>query len=390
MSNEADFFDFGTDAEVLEPAPEEGIVQWYSSRDCETSDGEESTTAGWHIQVGKYAYLDKACEKAAFRKIILEQENGKNMYWQIGDKGAAHFFILAKGCHSKDEMNDKSKRAGFAFGWHKDESSGTVRNIKILKFRAYVSELFPFFDEENTAKPVIVVVKKEFVNDVLPILGREGHHRVLKANDQGFLEKNGKPTRTPYAGLSVLLAPGKKIKRMNGKGTLGSPVSPIVSDIPAIITADYIAAHRADEEYWRIIWEETKASNYSIEWSLQVSADIYGGNGSDEDAEPSQPSGNFEESYDHPFDDGGGIDPDEEHRQWRMEQEAGSKPAAKPQPSNSLKPMSDAQLKAIPGTAVMEQRRALQKLGKLGIAQLSGLTREKAGQEIKSAQPSKH
>src|SRR5882762_675236 len=162
-----DFLDFGTEAEVLEPAPEAGIVQWYSSRDCETSDGEESTTVGWHIQVGKYPYLDKVCEKAGLRKITLDQTSGKNTYWQL-DKGTAHFFILAKGCYSKDEMNDKTKRAGFGFGWHKDESDPkAVKNIKVLKFRAFVSELLPFFDEENPAKPVVVVIKKEFVNDVL-------------------------------------------------------------------------------------------------------------------------------------------------------------------------------------------------------------------------------
>lgn len=379
-SSEVDFFDFGEDNEVLEPAPEEGIVQWYSSRDCEAvgegGELEDSTTAGWHIQIGKYPYLDKACEKAQCRKVYLEQTSGKNGYWQVGKNGGAHFFVLAKGCHSETEMNDKTKRAGIAYGWNKDKDG---KNIKTLKFRAFVKELLPFFDEENPPKPVIVVVKKGFANDLLPILGREGHHRVLKANDQGFLEKHGKPTKTPYWGIALFLGPGKKIKRMNKDKSLGSVVSPIVSDIPAVITPDFLASHHVGY-YLDLIRDEIKASNYSIEWSLQTSQEIYvGANGNEEEGESfvASPSQFDEECYDHPFDDSGSYDetyPD--------------KPQAK-QPSNGLKRLSDAELGAIPGTANLGQRRALQNLGLLELAQTAGLTREKAGKEITDAQPKK-
>lgn len=374
----SDFFDFGEDNEVLEPAPEEGIVQWYSSRDCEaiSDDGEleDATTSGWHIQIGKYPYLDKACEKAQCRKIYIEQTSGKNGYWQLGKNGGVHFFVLAKGCYSETEMNNKQNRAGIAFGWHKGEDG---KNIKTLKFRAFVKELLPFFDEENPAKPIVVVVKKGFANDLLPILGREGHHRVLKANDQGFLEKHGKATKTPYWGISLFLGPGKKIKRMNKDKSLGSVVSPIVSDIPAVITSDFLAAHHVGD-YLDLVRGEIKTSNYSIEWSLQESEKIYAGaNGNDEEAESFVGSSSYsDDTYDHPFDDGGYdeggyVDP---------------KPAAK-QPSNGLKPMSDAELgKFTEGTANPAQRRALQRLGKLGLAQKADLSKEEASAAIAAAQ----
>src|SRR5256885_10315664 len=54
----------------------------------------------------------------------------------------------------------------------------------------------------------------------------------------------------------------------------------------------------------------------------------------------------FGENFDHPFDS----------------EESVAKPAAKPQPSNSLKPLPDAELGNIVGTANMPQRRALQRL----------------------------
>jgi len=369
----SDFIDFGTDAEVLEPAPEEGIVQWYSSRDCEAvgenGELEDSATAGWHIQMEKYPYLDKVCEQAGCRKVYLEQNSGKNGYWQIGKNGGAHFFVLAKGCYSESEMNNKTNRAGIAFGWHKGEDG---KNTKVLKFRAFVKELLPFFDEENPAKPVIVVAKKGFANDLIPILGREGHHRVLKANDQGFLEKHGKPTKTPYWGIALFLGPGKKIKRMNKDKSLGSVVSPIVSDLPAVITPEFIASHHVDE-YRGIVQDEIRASNYSIEWSLQVSQEIEAGaNGNDEEAESFIGSSNSDD-YDHPFDD--------------PVMDYGEAGYADPKPSAGLKPLSDAELrKFTESTANVAQRRALQRLGKLELAQKPNLSKEEAGREIALAQ----
>ncbi len=364
-------YDFGEDNEVVESGIEEGILQWFSLRDCETVDGKEDATVGWHIEVGKYPYLDKVCAKAGLPQVKIEQSK-VNTYWQIGNKTGASLFVLAKGCHSETEMNDKTKRAGVAFGWHKEEDG---KNIKTLKFRAFVAELLPFFDEENPPRPVIVVAKKQFASDLLPILGRDGQYRVIRANNEIFQEKHGKPTKTPYWGFSLLLTPGKREKRMSKDKTVGSPVSPITCDIPAKIDGEYLEAHHVGE-YLPLVKAEIEDS---VAWSLQVTQDIYAGVNGDTE-EVSEPTSPFEESYDHPFDD----------QDFNESPVEAAKPAAKPRPSNNLKPLSDRELEAIKGgTANVAQRRALQKLGNLLLAQTPHLTREQAAAGIKEAQRSR-
>jgi len=359
-------YDFGEDNDVIESGIEEGVLQWFSSRDCETSDGKEDTTVGWHIQVGRYPYLDKVCEKANLPQVKLEQTSGVNSYWQIGNRTGASFFVLAKGCYSEQEMNDQTKRAGIAFGWHREDDG---RNVKTVKFRAYVAELLPFFDEENPPRPLIVVAKKQFASDLLPILGRDGQYRVLKANNELFQAKHGKATKTPYWGFSIFLVPGKKEKRMNKDRTAGSSVSPIVGDIPATIDAEYLEAHHVGE-YLSLVKSEIEDS---VVWSREATDAIYAGvNGDTEEAEPSMP---VDESFDHPFDDSYEVPASAE------------KPAAKPQTSNNVKPLSDKELDAIKGgTANVAQRRALQKLGNMLLAQKANLTKEEAGKAIQAAQ----
>lgn len=369
MSSEG--YDFGEDHDVIEGGIEEGILQWFSSRDCETSDG-DGTTVGWHIEVGRWPYLDKACAKANLPQVKVEQAK-VNTYWQIGNKTGASLFVLAKGCYSEAEMNDKMKRAGIAFGWYKEtDKNGNVKNIKVLKFRALVAELLPFFDESNPPRPVIVVAKKQFASDLLSILGRDGQYRVLKANNELFQEKHGKATKTPYWGFSLFLVPGKREKRMNKDKTVGSPVSPIVGEIPATINAEYLEAHHVGE-YLALVKSEIEDS---VAWSLQASQDIYAGaNGDTEEAEPSM------ESYDHPFDDGLG-----EYDAEFAANASAPKPPAKTAPSNNLKPLSSEQLAKITGTAAPQQREVLQRLKQLATAQKAGLSREEAGKAILAAQ----
>src|SRR5256885_2143646 len=161
---------------------------------------------------------------------------------------------------------------------------------------------------------------------------------------------------------------------MQVKGDQGSPVSPIVSEIPAQVDDDYLDAHHVGE-YLPLIKGEIEDS---VAWSLQVTQDIYAGvNGSTEEpenfTEASMDASDFGENFDHPFDS----------------EEPTPKPAAKPQPSNNLKPLPDAELGKIPGgsnPANLAQRRALQRLGQLGLAQKSGLSREEAGKAIQAAQ----
>ena len=368
-------YDFGEENEVVEGGFEEGFMQWLSQQDCE---GAEGTTVGWHIQVGRYPYLDKVCAKANFPQVKIEQTSGTNAYWQIGNKTGASVFVLAKGSYSEVEMNDKTKRAGIAFGWNKDKDG---KNIKTLKFRAHVAELLPFFDEENPPRPLVVVAKKQFASDLLPILGRDGQYRVLKANNEIFQEKHGKPTKTPYWGFSILLTPGKREKRMNKDRTVGSFVSPIASDIPAVIGAEYLEAHHVGE-YLDLVKREIEDS---VAWSRETTDAICAGANGDEEESGGiiEGSSNGSESYDHPFDDGPPIGPDGEYATMPVEFRSEGKPAAKPQPSNNLKPMSDAELDKIPGGAKMPQRRFIQNnLKRPDLAQKAGLSEESARKYI--------
>jgi len=379
-------YDFGTGPdEVIEPAPEHPRIQWFHRRNFTDFNGKaKGLTVGWHSEQGKWEEWDAACAVAGLRAIHLKQGGEIVPYWQLGsnsdkknedgtvnedDWGSASPFILAKGCYSEQEMGNGSRgfngvRAGIVYAWTVRES-GTPR--KVLKFRAMLPEIYD--------RPVVFVVGgKAMVDFMLSALGKDGHYRVLRANN-ARLEKQGIATKTPYWGFRLKLMPGEDVDS-KGKGG-SSEVTKIVTDIPREISDEFLAAHHVGD-YRQLVQGEIKASNYSIEWSMQTSKDIYAGaNGSDEDTEPPLNAGNFEESYDHPFDDD--FQPLDD-----------GKPAAKPQPSNNLKPLSDEQLKAIQGTAVFNQRKALQNLGRLDIARQVGLTAEKAGEAIRVVQSRKH
>lgn len=368
-------YDFGDDIEIIEPAPEHPRVQWFHRRNFTDATGKaKGLTVGWHSQQGKWEEWDNACLMAGLRIIHLKQGGEIVPYWHLGSNaeneeewGSAAPFILAKGCLNEFEMGSGTRgfngvRAGIAYGWTVRES-GAPR--KILKFRAMLPEIYD--------RPVMFVGGgKAIVDFLLAALGKDGHYRVLRANN-ARLEKQGIKTKTPYWGFRLKLMPGEDIVIKGNGGS--SDVTKIVTDIPrGEITDEFLAAHHVGL-FRQLVQDEVKASNYSIEWSMQVSQEIYGGTASDE--EPTSDFSSYsDDTYDHPFDDGG----------YDEGGYADPKPAAK-QPSNGLKPMSDAELsKLTEGTANPAQRRALQRLGKLGLAQKPDLTREEASAAIAAAQ----
>jgi hypothetical protein len=216
-------------------------------------------------------------------------------------------------------------------------------------------------------KPVVFTVGgKALVNFMLAALGKDGHYRVLRANNARL----GKQGVTPYWGFRLRLMPGEDVEvEGNGKS---SEVTKIITDIPREISDEFLAAHHVGE-YRQLVQDEIRASKSSVPWSMEESEKIYGGAASDEDPVVGSSLYSDEECYDHPFDSGdydeGGY-PD--------------KPQAK-QPSNGLKRLSDAELKDIPGTANVAQRRALQNLGNLELAQKANLSKEEAGAAITAA-----
>jgi hypothetical protein len=383
-------YEFGDDVEYVESAPEEGRVQWFHHKKSCDPTGKKilGDIYGWCIQANRWDYLDKACAEAGLKQFHVKQGQNINCYWQLGSSsdnqnewGSARFFILAKGMLSVEQMGlnggkhgFNGVRAGIAAGWGKRK--GDDKAQKSLKFRAFPEELLV---NGYLERPVVVSVSgKSKVDDLLTALGKDGHARVIRANN-ARLEARGARPITPYAGFSLALMVGDQSEIQQQDGDQGSAVTKIITDIPAQIDDAFLDSHHAGD-WWSIIWEDIKANDYSIEWSKEASKTIYAGDEEVDAIHDAPPMA--EESYDHPFDDDG-LEDDAEFAARARE---ASKPTAKPVPSNSLKPLPDSELKKIQGTANEAQRRALQKLGNLLLAQKAGLTREQAAAGIKEAQ----
>lgn len=371
-----DFYDFGTYSdEIIEPAPVEPVIQWFHRRNFVDSQGKaKGITVGWHSQVGRNEDFDQAARSAGLRQVCLKQHGELVCYWQLGSNsrnedewGSAAPFVLAKGCLSEQEMqSSKTYRSGIAYVWGEREN-GTRR--KSVKFRGMLPELYE--------APVVFTVGGQYLsNFLLAALGKDGHYRVLAANNQR-LQAQGIKTRTPYWGFRLKLMPGEDVP---AKGKAGSSeVTKIITDIPAQITGEFLASHHVGQ-YRELVQEEIRASAWSIEWSLRAS---------EEDTETDEIAKNGNEKSevsiydlgDHPFDDMPSVGPDGDYTATPIEfrtPEKG-KPAVKQASSNTIS------LEGIPGTANPGQRKALLKLGLAEMAQKAGLSHEQAKREIMDA-----
>src|SRR2546430_8657162 len=185
-------YDFGSDVDVIEPAPEHPRVQWFHRRNfVDTTGKAKGLTVGWHSQQGKWEEWDMACAMANLRTIHLKQGGEIVPYWQIGSNaenedewGSASPFILAKGCHSEAEMGNGSRgfngvRAGIAYGWGRRDN-GEPR--KSLKFRAMLTEVFD--------RPVVFTIGgKTMGNFMFYGPGKDGHLRVVRANNARLVKQ---------------------------------------------------------------------------------------------------------------------------------------------------------------------------------------------------------
>src|SRR5581483_7995631 len=82
---------------------------------------------------------------------------------------------------------------------------------------------------------------KAIVDFLLAALGKDGHYRVLRANN-ARLEKQGIKTKTPYWGFRLKLMPGEDTEVKGNGGS--SEVTKIITDIPrGEITDEFLAAH---------------------------------------------------------------------------------------------------------------------------------------------------
>jgi hypothetical protein len=263
-----DFFDFGTTTDnIVEPSPDPW-AQWFHRRNFVDANGKaKGMTVGWHSEQGLCEEWDMACAVAGLRTIHLKQGGKIVPYWQLGsnsmnedDWGTASPFILAKGCPSEWDMrSSKTERYGIAYGWGAEQR-------KSLKFRAFLPEIYD--------RPVVFVANgMGLVDCMLQALGKDGHYKVLRANNARLAAK-GLTTKTPYWGFRLTLMPGDDIDIKGKKGS--SEITAIVTDIPKEITGEYLAAHHVGQ-YRELVQKEIKESDHSIAWSLRVSQEIAAG-----------------------------------------------------------------------------------------------------------------
>src|SRR2546429_7550951 len=288
-------YDFGEDVEYVESAPEEGRVQWFHHRKSCDPTGKKilGDIYGWCIQAGRWDYLDKVCSQAGLKQYCVKQGENINTYWQLGSAsqdqsewGSARFFVLAKGMLSVEQMGlnvgkqhgFNGVRAGVAAGWTKRKDDDKPQ--KSLKARVFPEELLAV----GLERPVVIAVSGQSrVDDLIAALGKDGHGRVIRANN-ARLEARGAKAITPYAGFSIALIVGDQ-----QDGKKGATITKIATDIPAQIADEFLDDHHASG-WWPLIWEDLKTNGYSVEWSKEASAAIYSGdNGSDEEAELSAP-----------------------------------------------------------------------------------------------------
>lgn len=274
MTNQEQEHDFGVE-ERVEPGSTEAYAQWFQSRVCEiidpvTGESEDGITAGWHIEAKVWPDIDKECKAAGLRQVRLEQTSGTNTYWLLGshspnksDWGWERFFPLALGMYTEQEMKNRRYRAGVVFGWERTDEGLPKKKLKLRV-------LCPIF-----SRPIILVFTRSNVNDVLPILGEDGHYRVLLANDRRRAEQ-GKPTKTPYWGFYIDLGPGKKETRKNQSGTKSSIVSPVISKMPVKPLA--VSMNYLDERHVSKFFDIDMvrlAARASVPWSIDASLAIY-------------------------------------------------------------------------------------------------------------------
>jgi hypothetical protein len=161
--------------------------------------------------------------------------------------------------------------------------------------------------------------------------------------------RHGHEIALPLWSYSAIFGPSKK-QEQRGKEGASKTIFPMISGIPDEITPAYLQRHEVPLEFADHF---IKITENALEWAADLTQRIASGMESGD-------TSYGDESGDHPFDDSDS--------------------------SKGLKPMSDAELrKFTEGTANIAQRRALQNLGNLELAQKPNLSKEEAGTAITAA-----
>jgi hypothetical protein len=114
-----------------------------------------------------------------------------------------------------------------------------------------------------------VTVKGTLTGDLIAALTRQ--YEVLDAVD-AFRKQGGKPAyNPPFYACSIPLGPGTEVTRGSGGAT--KEITPIIADIPAPITKEYILAHWIKRPWVQLIeglidatiaWSETTSTLIAV------------------------------------------------------------------------------------------------------------------------------
>lgn len=340
--------DLGEDAVV--PAPEYPLLQYATGLpaqrpkldaqgrqqiDEETGEAlmDNLYYAGFFTDCGKDKDLDAAMEKHGMPWIDIVHGNGEVVrHWMI-ERPA--IFLMAKGIPSNAMSLGKY---GMVYMWRQKRNS--TKSETILYAQVIIRQLLPDY-----TKPFVFTMKSTQTTDVLGAMRR--HYKVL-AQAREELRRHGHEIALPLWSYSVLFGASKK-QEQRGKEGASKTIFPMISGIPDEITAAYLQRHEVPLEFADHF---IKITENAVEWATDLTQRIASG------MEGDTPY-NDDSAGDHPFDES--------------------------EPSNGLKPMAELG-KLTEGTANPAQRRALQRLGKLDLAQKVNLSKEEASSAIASAQ----
>lgn len=236
------------------PRVADSLLQW--STGLQTN--ERRIYAGWLVEVGRNPALDDAMAEAGFSKITIKHGGGNFVtHWAVE---TANLFVVAEGVQSIQEMQTTTDRFGIAFGW-KTLQGG--RQQSQIRFRAFVHELLNVGFNE----PLLVTAKGTLTGDIIGALTRQ--YDVLDAVD-AMRAQTGKPAlNPPFYACSIPLGPGREVSR--GSGGMTKEITPIVAELPATISKDYIAQHWVKRSWVPLI---EALIDQTVIWSVGTSQQI--------------------------------------------------------------------------------------------------------------------
>lgn len=239
------------------PRVADPLLQWATG--LQTND--RRLYAGWLAEVGRSQALDDAMQEAGFSQVTIKHGSGNLVnHWAVE---TANLYVVAEGVQTMAEMQHSADRYGIAFGWRVLQGG---RQQSQMRFRAILSEL----SEVGYTEPLLVTAKGTLTGDIINALLRQ--YEVLDAVDLFRKQQNKPPMQPPFYACSIPLGPGKDVTR--GSGSATKEITPVIANIPAQITRDYVLSHWIKKPLVPII---ESMIDQTIAWSVATSTQIVAG-----------------------------------------------------------------------------------------------------------------